>query len=148
MPIFNKIFVFFFFHAFLKFNNMHDVFGIQHGQSYNTLLERKHLTPHGYSLDEYIINKHTVANLHLLVSSSLDAGIGRKQVRMPLYELNVCLLKKMDGLDGWCDWRRELAEVLTKWHDTFKHVNKTKGGPMAGMALSTAQVIDVDDRLL
>ena len=65
-----------------------------------------------------------------------------KRNKMQLYEQNVRLLKRMDGLEGHRCWRRELAEVLTK-HDT-----KTKRDPTANMVLSAAQVVDVDDRLL
>ena len=100
--------------------------------------------------DEYIFNEDTIAYLNLLVISSLDAGINLMRDKMPLYKQNVRLLKRMDGLEGHRKWRRELAEVLTKWHDTFKHVTKTKRDPTANMALSAAQVrvVDVDDRLL
>ena len=55
MPVSNEIFVFFYFSVFVKFNNMHDVFAILHGQSYNTLLERKHPTSRGTCSDDYII---------------------------------------------------------------------------------------------
>ena len=66
---------------------------------------------------------------------------------MPVYERTVRMLLKADGLDGRRDWRSELAEVLTKWHDTFKHVNKSKRDSSAGLHLSHAQVAD-DPRYL
>jgi hypothetical protein len=59
------------------------------------------------------------------------------------------LLKTLDGqVAGGRNRRRELAEILIKWHDKLKHVNKTKNNPSVGMTLSTIQVADDDDRLL
>ena len=86
--------------------------------------------------------------MNLLVISSLDASVNSKRDKLPMYEQTVRVLKKMDGVDGRRDWRAELAEVLTKWHDTCKHVTKTKRDPTADMALSASQVAEVDDRLL
>ena len=78
----------------------------------------------------------------------MDASVNSKRDKLPIFEQTAQVLKRMDGLDGRRDWRAELAEVLTKWHDTFKHVTKTKRDPTADMALSASQVVEVDDRLL
>ena len=84
----------------------------------------------------------------LMVTCSLDATLAAKREKMVLFEKNVRLLKKMDGQTaGGRNWRRELAKVLTKWHYTIKHVNKTRKDPTAGMHLSTAQVEEDDARL-
>jgi hypothetical protein len=149
MPLFNAIFVFYYFRVFVKLNNMFPVLALRSGQSYNSLIERKHSTAHDqYWSERYIITEETVAHLILLVVSSLDASVNSKRDKLPIYEQTVRVLKKMDGVDGRRDWRAELAEVLTKWHDTCKHVTKTKRVPTADMALSASQVAEVDDRLL
>ena len=96
MPVFNEIFVVFNFCVFVKFNNMLDVFAIQHGQLYNTLLEHKHSTSRGTCSDEYIITNHTIALLHLCVACSVDVGIGLRQEKMLLCKLHARVLKKMD----------------------------------------------------
>ena len=148
MPLFNEIFVFYFFHAFIKFNNMHTSLALRNGQSYNSLLDRKHATIHGDCSEDYVINEYTIAYCMLMVTCSLDATLAAKREKMALFDKNVRLLKKMYGQAvGGSNWRRELAEVLTKWHDTFKHVNKTRKDPTAGMHLSTAQVEEDDARL-
>jgi len=136
MPAFNEVFVFFFFHAFIKFSNMHDVFAIRNDQSYNSLLERKHKGEGDGVSEEYIINKYTIAYLNLMAVSSLDVSINMRRDKIPIYDQTVAVLKKMDGVGGNRNWRTELAEVLTKWHDTFKHVTKTKRDPTVGLPLS------------
>ena len=78
----------------------------------------------------------------------MDASINSKRDKLLIYEQTVRVLKKMDGVDCHRDWRAQLAEVLTKWHDTFKHITKTKWDPTADMSLSAAQVAEVDDHLL
>jgi hypothetical protein len=109
---------------------MHASLAIRNGQSYDSLLERKHFTIHGDCSEDYIINEYTIAYFMLLVTCSLDATLATKRQKMALFEKNVCLLKKMDGqTPGGSNRRRELAEVLTKWHNTFKHVNKTRRDP-------------------
>ena len=148
MPLFNAIFVFFYFRVFVKLNNMFSVFALRNDQSYNSLLERKHSTPHHFCSDQHIITEETVAHLILLVVSSLDASINSKRDKLPIFEQTVQVLKRMDGMNGRRDWRAELAEVLTQWHDTFKHVTKMKRDPTADMSLSAAQVAEVDARLL
>ncbi len=50
-------------------------------------------------------------------------------------------MRKMDWEGVNRSWRTELAEALTKWHDTFKHVFKTKRDRTAGMPLSSLQVV-------
>ena len=62
---------------------------------------------------------------------------------MPIYDQTVAVLKKMDGVGGNRNWRTELAEALTKWHDTFKHVTKTKRDPTLGWELANMQVVDL-----
>ena len=82
---------------------------------------------------DYIINEQTIALLILCMISSLDVGLGLRREKLQVYEPTVRMLQKPDGLDGRCAWRSELAEVLTKWHDTFKHVNKSKRDSSAGL---------------
>ena len=147
IPFFNEIFVFYWFHAFIKFSNVKDVFAPRNGQAYNSLLERKHADMHDMCSGDYIINEHTIALLILCMISSLDVGLGLRREKMPVYERTVHMLMMADGLDGRLNWRSELAEVLTKWHDTFKHVNKSKRDSSAGLVLSPAQVVD-DPRYL
>ena len=128
MPLFNEIFVFYFFHAFIKFNNMHTSLVIRNGQSYNSLLERKHATIHNDCSEDYVINEYTIAYCMLMVTCSLDATLAAKREKMALFYKNLRLLKKMDGQAmGGRNWRRELAEVLTKWHDTFKLMSTRRG---------------------
>ncbi len=82
-------------------------------------------------------------------TGSLDATLASKRQKMALFEKNVSLLKRMDGQTaGGRNWIRELAEIFTKWHDTFKHVNKTRSDLTAGMNLSTVQVAEDHVRLL
>ena len=143
MPVFNEVFVFFFFHAFIKFSNMNDVFAIRNDQSYNSLLERKHKGEGDSVSEEYIINEYTIAYLNLMVVSSLDVSINMRRYKMLIYDQTVAVLKKMDWVGGNRNWRTELAEVLTKWHDTFKHVTKTKRDPTLGWELANMQVVDL-----
>jgi hypothetical protein len=35
---------------------------------------------------------------------------------------------KMNGADGGCNWRNELAELLSKWHPVFQGVVKVRKG--------------------
>jgi hypothetical protein len=35
---------------------------------------------------------------------------------------------KMNGADGGCNWRKELAELLSKWHPVFQGVVKARKG--------------------
>ena len=68
---------------------------------------------------------------------------------MEMYKEYVRVLKKLDGKEGRRDWRAELAESLTQWHDTFKTVTKTNRDPTAHMTLSPGQVnVEVDAHLL
>jgi hypothetical protein len=71
MPVFNEVFVFFFFHAFIKFSNMHDVFAIRNDQSYNSLLERKHKGEGDGVSEEYIINEYMKKNAYSVGISDL-----------------------------------------------------------------------------
>ena len=85
MPVFNEVFVFFFFHAFIKFSNMHDVFAIRNDQSYNSLLEHKQKGVHGGVSEEYIINEYTIAYSNLMAVSSLDVSINMRRDEMLIY---------------------------------------------------------------
>ena len=73
----------------------------------------------------------------------MDVSINMRRDKMPIYDQTVAVLKKMDGVGGNRNWRTELAEVLTKWHDTFKHVTETKRDPAVGLALANLQVVDL-----
>ena len=143
MPVFNEVFVFLLFHALIKYSNMHDVFAIRNDQSYNLLLERKHKGKRDGVSEEYIINEYTIAYLNLMAVSSLDVSINMRRDKMPMYDQTGTVLKKMDGVGGNFNWGTELAEALTKLHDTFKHVTKTKRYPTVGLPLSNLQVVDL-----
>jgi hypothetical protein len=66
-----------------------------------------------------------------------------------MYEHYVSTLKVLNGQGGRRDWRKELAEKLSKWHDTFKTVSKTSRDPTAHLVLSTGQVnVKVDASFL
>ena len=67
MPLFNEIFVFYWFNAFLKFSNMFEVFAALNGQSYKSILERMHPTTDGSGnpSQDPVINENTIAYLHL-----------------------------------------------------------------------------------
>jgi hypothetical protein len=149
MPLFNEIFIFFWFHAFVKFNNMFDVLAIRNGQSYNSLIARTHPTLDGssHASTEHIINENTIAYLHLCVICSLDAGVTLKRQKTAIYNQYVAALKLLNGKEGRRDWRVELAEKLTKHHDQFKAVTKTKRDPTTHFLLSPGQVdeeVDAD----
>jgi hypothetical protein len=147
MPLFNEIFIFFWFHAFVKFNNMFDLLAIRNGQSYNSLIAHTHPMPDGsgQTSKDHIINKHTIAYLHLCLICSLDAGVTLKRQKTAIYDCYVASLKVVNWQAGQCDWRVELAEKLTKHHDQFKAVTKTKRDPTTHLLLSSGQVdVDVD----
>lgn len=151
MPLFNEIFIFYWFHAFLKFSNMMDVLAVRNGQSYNSILGRMHarIDGSGSASEEPVINEYTIAYMHICVLCSLDAGVGLRREKMEMYNQYVGVLKKLNGREGARDWRAELAELLTKWHDTFKNVTKTMRDPTAHMILSPGQVnVEVDASLL
>ena len=73
----------------------------------------------------------------------MDVSFTLRREKMMVYEQAVSVLRKMDWMGANCNWRTELAEVPTKWHDTFKHVTKTKRDPTVGLPLSTLQVVDL-----
>jgi hypothetical protein len=133
MPLFNEIFVFYWFNAFLKFSNMFEVFAALNGQSYKSILERMHPTTDGSGnpSQDPVINEHTIAYLHLCVICSLDAGVSLKRQKIQMYENYVNALTVLNGKEGMRDWRKELAETLTQWHDTFKTVRKSMRDPTA-----------------
>lgn len=127
MPLFNEIFVFFYFHAFMKFTNMYAFLAIREGQSYNGLVARKHPDPAcDYEVsDEFVITEHTIALMNLYVVCSLDPSTAMRRSKQEYYDKQVALLRAVTAAGR--NWRAELAESLTKWHPTFQHCfNKRK----------------------
>jgi hypothetical protein len=127
------------------------VLAIRNGMSYNSLLARMHPRHDGsgYVSEEPIINEHTIAYFHLCVICSLDAGITLRRQKAAMYEQYVITLKALNGQGGRRNGRSELAEKLSKWHDTFKTVTKTSRDPTAHLVLSSGQVnAEVDASLL
>ena len=148
MPLFKEIFTFFWFHAFVKNRNMFDVFALRNGQTYNSLIARTHpmLEVSGLKSKEHVINEHTIAYLHLCVVCSLEAGVGLKRHKTEVYNHYVSALTVLNGQAGQCDWRKKLAEKLTKWDDTFKTATKTTRDPTVHLVLSLGQVnVAVDE---
>ncbi len=95
------------------------------------------MTSDGQLSDKHIITENTIALLHAYVASSLDAGISALLEKKPLYDQNVCMLKKMDSKEGRRDRRKESAELLSKWHGTLKDATKKrKAAPPVGVSLS------------
>jgi hypothetical protein len=60
------------------------------------------------------------------VASSIDSGIALKREKAAVYATHVQTLMKMNGADGGHNWRKELAELLSKWHPVFQ-VKARKG---------------------
>jgi hypothetical protein len=94
------------------------------GQSYNGVLEHKIPLPNTQGLlsDEFIITECTIALFHQYVASSLDSGIALKREKAAVYAAHLQALMKMNGADGGRNWRKELAELLSKWHPVFQGV--------------------------
>ena len=148
MPMFNALFAYIFFHAFQRSVNMYAFLGVREGQSYASLLERKLPNEDGTLSDQYAINEHTIALFHLYVASSLDPGISTIRKKMELYRKQVVTLQKMNGEGTDRDWRKELAECLSKWHPIFQKVMKRRKGRRDGQDLTDVIDTQVDDSFL
>ena len=148
MPMFNALFAYLFFHAFQRSSNMYAFLGVREGQSYVSLLDRKLPNEDGTLSDEYAINEHTIALFHLYVASSLDPGVGTLRKKLELYKKHVVNLQKMNGEGTARNWRRELAECLSKWHPIFQQVVKRRKGRRDGEDLTDVFDTQVDDNFL
>jgi hypothetical protein len=60
------------------------------------------------------------------VASSLDPGVGTLRKKLELYRKHVVSLQKMNGEGTARDWRKELAECLSKWHPIFQKAVKRR----------------------
>ena len=125
MPLFNALFTYICFHALQRCSNMYAFLGVRERQSYEGVLARKMPSEDGTVSDQYAI-KHTIALFHLYVASSLDPGIGTLRKKLELYRKHVVNLKKMNGEGTDRDWRKELAECLSKWHPIFQKAVKRR----------------------
>ncbi len=92
MPFFNEIFVFLYFHAFVRCSNMSHHLFPRDSQTFAYLLDAKHPPLKGGDADECIITEHTIALFHLYACSSFDAGIGRKLAKAGTYKGHVKIL--------------------------------------------------------
>jgi hypothetical protein len=83
--------------------------------------------------------------MHGCEASSLAAGIGARREKIELYNQHVRMLKslrlRIKGQDGLRTWRNEVAKLLTKWHDHFKQVTKTRRKFLAQMVLSSRSLM-------
>ena len=149
MPMFSALFAYIFFHALQRSVNMYAFLGVREGQSYASLLARKLPNEDGTLSDQYAINEHTIALFHLYVASSLDPGVSTIRKKMELYRKHVVNLQKMNGEGTARDWRKELAECLSKWHPIFHKVLKRRKSSRPD-AQDYTDVIDtqVDDNFL
>ena len=148
MPMFNALFAYLFFHAFQRSSNMYAFLGVREGQSYQSLLTRKLPNEDGTVSDQYAITEHTIALFHLYVASSLDPGVSTIRKKMELYRKHVVTLQKMNGEGTNRDWRKELAECLSKWHPIFQKVVKRRKGRRDGQDLTDVIDTQVDDSFL
>ena len=148
MPMFNALFAYLFFHAFQRSSNMYAFLGVREGQSYQSLLSRKLPEEDGTVFDQYAITEHTIALFHLYVASSLDAGVGTLRKKLELYRKHVATLKKMSGEGTERDWRKELAECLSKWHPIFQKAVKRRKSRRDGEDLTDVFDTQVDDNFL
>jgi hypothetical protein len=105
---------------------MYAFLGFQEGQSYENLLNRKLPNEDGTLSDNYAINEHTIALFHLYVASSLDPGIGTLRTKLELYRRHVVNLEKMNSKGTARNWRKELAECLSKWHPIYQKAVKRR----------------------
>ena len=132
VPLFNPLFAFLFFYVFQRTNNVHAYLGLREGQSYETVLPRKLPNPNGSLSDEFAINEHTTKLLHLFVASCLDAGVNERRQKVDLYRAHVATLKALNSEAGGRNWRKELAECLSKWHPVFRGTVKHRKGSRLG----------------
>ena len=105
---------------------MYAFLGVREGQSYESLLDRKLPNEDGTLSDQYAINENTIALFHLYVASSLDPGVGTLRKKLGLYGKYVANLQQMNGEGTARNWRKELAECLSKWHPIFQKVVKRR----------------------
>jgi hypothetical protein len=98
--------------------------------------------------DEYAINEHTIALFHLYVTSSLDPGIGTLRKKLELYRKHDVNLQKLNGDGTARDWRKELAECLSKWHPIFQKAVKRRKSRREGEDLTDVFDTQVDDNFL
>ena len=146
--MFNALFAYIFFHALQRSVSMYAFLGVREGQSYASLLARKLPNEDGTLSDQYAINEHTIALFHLYVASCLDPGVGTLRKKMELYKKHVVNLQKMNGEGTARDWRKELAECLSKWHPIFQKVVKLRKGRQDAQDLMDVIDTQVDDNFL
>ena len=60
------------------------------------------------------------------MASSLDPGVGTLRKKLGLYGKYVANLQQMNGEGTARNWRKELAECLSKWHPIFQKVVKRR----------------------
>ena len=127
---------------------MYAFLGVREGQSYENLLHRKLPNEDGTLSDQYAINENTIALFHLYVASSLDPGVGTLRKKLPLYKGHVVNLQKMNSEGTARNWRKELAECLSKWHPIFQKVVKRRKHRRDGEDLTDVFDTQVDDDFL
>jgi hypothetical protein len=82
------------------------------------------------------------------VASSLDPGVGTLLKKIELYRRHIVSLQKMNWHCTARDWRKELAECLSKWHQIFQKVVKRRKGRRDGQDLTDVIDTQVDDNFL
>ena len=82
------------------------------------------------------------------MASSLDAGVGTLRKKLELYRKHVATLQKMSGEGTERDWRKELAECLSKWHPIFQKAVKRRKSRRDGEDLTDVFDTQVDDNFL
>ena len=75
----------------MKFTNMYLFLAVREGQSYNSLVMRKHPDPSNDNevSDEFIIIKYTIALVNLYVSCCLDPGTAMRRLKQGYYDRQV-----------------------------------------------------------